>query len=526
MKKAFTTFLFLTGLACTAVGQTNFYHYVIDANAAGVTPAQIRASTITADGGTVIVTDATYLVPQGYGIAIIKFDNAGNKLWEKFLSGFPTGNVQTQKVMERSNGDFVLGGQYSITGIGTTGFLLTTNATGDAPSFKHIGGTYFNVENDPSDNGLVVAGTSSSATLGGAGCYLLKTDAAGDPIWALRLNYTDNNDNYYSAKRLADGTYLAVGQQISTPSAIYSDGVVAKFSAAGALLWTKSYSTGDFYDAFTDFTEMPDQSILISAVHNTFMVGSAAMLYRIDADGNLIWSKEYGQGMNTVFAFANGAVYGAGIVTTPVTFSQRPFLMKFNEDGNLLWSRLFKPAQYSTAMGTSIGMDAVLALQVRDGRVGFNAYHTAYNLDTAVQLFGCYASDTSFAMLSVSPAITDVNPVTEIATFAPPASTVASATLTNYSKGDGCELINGVQNTASVTRVEIYPNPTSESITIFRSGTASAAAYTITDPCGRLMTHGILHSKTSHVHLSSLAAGMYVITIDNNDKQRVKVVKN
>jgi hypothetical protein len=530
MKKLFTVFLILTGFANTTIGQTNLNHYVLETSVAGNAPQFIGGTLQTADGGTLVATSGMYVGAISaftYGFSLIKFDAQGNKTWNKFLYDFATQNVKPGKILELADGSFVMIGMYSTTSFAIgTGFLLKTTATGDVVFMKILSGPAADLQLDPSDGGFLIAGDGGSPlfTQASTGGYLLKTDASGNTMWSHKVNYTQDNDYYYAAKPLADGSYLAVGLMITTPSAVYGDGIVAKYSATGALLWTKSYSSSGLLNAFTNFTELPDNSILLTGIQNQFMTGNSASLVRIDAAGNLLWAKTYGLGTNLLYAFSGSDVYGSGTVETAGMLQRRPFTAKFNDNGDLLWMRLYKFSKHSPTFGMTLGIDAVYHTEVRNGRLSFNSINSVYTMDTAITSAGCYVSDSSFATTSFVPTVTTVTPLVVDTSTASSTFSIATSSAVNFVRGDACDLANDVEETTP-TSTTVFPNPASAFVNIQRSLFANAV-YTVSDVTGRTVLAGTLLGQTTSIDIAALCPGLYLVNVGTQNKTVFKLVKN
>jgi hypothetical protein len=172
------------------------------------------------------------------------------------------GSTTTTKVIELADGGFILGGNAGT--YGTQGFYLKTNSIGDVQFYFKLGGGLSDIQTDASDNGFIISGYSSTiATGANRACFIVKTDEAGLMVWNHVHNYTVNNDQYLTARALEDGSYIAVGYAYSVPSAIWGDGIISKYSSSGELLWTKSYTSSEKANFFTNFKIMPDNSILL-----------------------------------------------------------------------------------------------------------------------------------------------------------------------------------------------------------------------------------------------------------------------
>jgi hypothetical protein len=78
-------------------------------------------------------------------------------------------------------------------------------------------------------------------------------------------------------------------------------------------------------------------------------------------------------------------------------------------------------------------------------------------------------------------------------------------------------VLNLEELNAAVGQLLVYPNPTTGAITI-HSTKAMNQGYTIHDQMGRTVVTGELNGYDTHVSLSHLAKGMYILKVNGNYK--------
>lgn len=542
MKKIFTSLLILLSAIISLCQTNNLNYYLQDATETGNSVIHIQASKQTADGGTLIVTQGIYkgaISPTNYGFAVAKYDNLGNKLWNKYIYGLDNQNTNVRKILELADGSFILGGNISANG----GFIIKTNALGDFQFMKRYGGAFYDISFDSSDNGFIIAsGGSSTKFSGNLAGYIIKTDGAGNILWNLKANYTSNNDHYFSIKRLTDGNYLAVGGYITTPSAIYANGLVAKYSATGALLWSKSYENTGLLNAFLDFKELPNHSILIAGAQGEYApIGpwkSAVMLTEIDANGNLVWAKTYTSGFDAFFefsayqnsvhpffSFSDNAIYAVGTIGKEGNSQGKPSAIKITETGNLLWTRLFKLPEYSSQLESYIGIDRATSVEVHGNRLSFNSTSSFFAMDTSILSSTCYIKDSSLISATTSPIVTTILPILTDTSSTTYPLILSTSSAIDLVKNDACDLSNAVKNLLiSNKNIMIYPNPTSDVVTIKVTDFSHAVVYTISDITGRKLLSGKLLNESSTIDLGTLANGVYLFQLEKSN-QSFKIIK-
>ncbi len=145
------------------------------------------------------------------------------------------------------------------------------------------------------DRGSIVAGRTTSASHGGFDAFLMKLTETGVVEWS--KNYGgDADDEFIRVVQTADGGFVAIGTTNSFGS---SDGepFVLRTDAAGNLLWSRSYlpdNTGKH--RATSITTLGDGGLAITINLNDGTINSNALILRLDASGNLKWSRSFDNG--------------------------------------------------------------------------------------------------------------------------------------------------------------------------------------------------------------------------------------
>lgn len=120
--------------------------------------------------------------------------------------------------------------------------------------------------------------------------FILKVDEDGNVVWDLFLPYTASY-NISSVAETPDGNFVVSDIHFfHNPG---GKGYVIKFNPQGEILWQKRYRDPVFSNLqFSELAIAPDGTMLISGVsfHQSSRYISA---YKLDAGGNVIWSKIY-----------------------------------------------------------------------------------------------------------------------------------------------------------------------------------------------------------------------------------------
>jgi gliding motility-associated-like protein len=280
----------------------------------------------TSDGGTIVAgyTDSKTgdVSPQPnrdyWDLWILKLDKCGTIQWEKSFGG--TGYESARDIAQTSDGGYIVLGETNstdggvIAGYGGTKdiWLLKITATGTLQWQKRYGGTGLDIGNHleiTSDGGYLIAASSSS-------------------------NDGDIRGNHGSGG--------------------YTDGVIMKITAAGAVQWSKCYG-GSKNEELFDF-EIINGTTFLTGFTNSIdgdippdQKNYDVWLLAIDAGGNKIFSKIYGGSQNDVAYCmtkgADGSLTLAGYTTSTdgdvsgAKGSQDYWIINVSTKGQLNWQK-------------------------------------------------------------------------------------------------------------------------------------------------------------------------------------------
>jgi hypothetical protein len=98
--------------------------------------------------------------------------------------------------------------------------------------------------------------------------------------------------------------------------------------------------------------------------------------------------------------------------------------------------------------------------------------------------------------------------------------------LSSYLGGFINDVNSGIKVYDTVKSFSIYPNPTTNQLTITLKAADIGTSYTVTDQLGKVVLSGKLNAVNSIVLLNDVANGMYTIRIGDDFKERFKIIKN
>lgn len=167
---------------------------------------------------------------------------------------------------------------------------------------------------------------------------------------SFQKSYGQENSGEYghSVVESAEGDFFVAGVRVSQSGSGFSgEGLLMKTDQYGNEIWTKYYSTGGSDDLTFDYIELTsDNYLLLTGVVNYVNGDYDAYISKINLDGEVIWSKNYGgshrqralQGKKAVdgdFIFAgwNEINGNAGSISF--------FLFKTDMNGDTLWTKTY-----------------------------------------------------------------------------------------------------------------------------------------------------------------------------------------
>jgi hypothetical protein len=422
---------------------------------------------------------------------IVKYDANGNVVWANRASGRAGGTCIT------------------VDGVGNS--YVSGNFTGSSVTF---GSTVINNSGGSNDD-----------------IFIAKYDISGTPVWAKAIGgsafdyvnglVSDSNGNTYLTGWFQSPS-IAVGSITLTNSGV-SEMFVAKFNTNGNSVWAKSYAGGGLTG-----------NIAVDANENTFITGSFAnssmtfgnmtltnagnenlFIAKYDASGNTVWAKSAGGASydsgKDIAINGDGSIYLVGRFSSPsITFGSTTLSNSGNEDMFIAKLEKTLPAQEHCDFTWS------------SSNMTVNFSMSNPNCTNFIWDFGNGNTST----INPNPIVTYATPGTYSACFQCniPANCLSCATITVPSNSSGTTGIEELQNTSGFS---IYPNPSSNYITIENNNVQLNSTYFILNSIGQLVLSGQLTGELTTVDISGLSNGIYLVQIET-DSGRVskQIIKN
>lgn len=242
----------------------------------------------------------------------------------------------------------------------------------DGGFYKEFGGTDSDVFKSivaTPDGGFIAAGYSSSndgdvtGLHGETDGWLMKIDGEGNKVWS-KLYGGKSSDVFSSIIPTADGHYMVAGTSRSSEEDVTgnhgeADGWLMKVDGEGKQLWSKLFG-GSQHESFSSVVAAPGGGYLLSgsSYSNDGDVSGLhsdddAWLLKVDANGNILWSKLYGGNKNDFIASlalgSDGGYLAAGYSTSNdgdvgthygITSRYDAWLLKLDQGGGKVWSKV------------------------------------------------------------------------------------------------------------------------------------------------------------------------------------------
>jgi hypothetical protein len=300
---------------------------------------------------------------------------------KRLLDG--TGSDVGRNIFQLADGGYIVGGgtnspDLAFAGTGAHGDFDFSLTMLDGDSMKKVWGKCyggisfedFGALQITSDNGFVMCGGTLSnngdvsGNHGSSDYWVVKTDASGNIQWKKCYGST-GYDKANDIKQTADGGYIVVGFTDGNNGDVHGnhsadyDAFIVKLNSVGDTMWSRCYG-GSSQDAINNVVQLSDGSYMMAgyAYSNdgdiSFIYGDTledGWLVKLDANGNLLWSKTYGGSTDDEFsalvADDGGAVNVAGYSQSndgTVSINQGSWdgwILRIDADGIIIWDTTY-----------------------------------------------------------------------------------------------------------------------------------------------------------------------------------------
>lgn len=417
-----------------------------------------------------------------------------------------SGNDYARSVKQLSDGSIYLfgdtdsgkygGNDLSLIKLDKDGNLLWTKYYGSANSENGF------CLNTTTDKNLVFVGEQLTAT--STDIVIYKVDTSGTVIWNKTYSTTLNESANY-IEQTSDGGYIIAGSQ--NDSLGYFDLFILKLNSSGDYQWHKTFGP-DRNEYAKMIHAVKDGYILIGDMGDS-LNSYDVIVYKLDSLGNKVWAKSYGdslvngsQGLITT-SDGNYLLYGETEPAQGERFDG--YLEKIDANGTSLWK--------NTYGGT--GADAVFSVkETTDGGFVCTGYSNSSNnnapLDVLVfktdplgklswqQTYGGSGIDIGYELVKN---YQDNGFIIAGTTF----SNADDYYLLQLNETGIITTISTPDKTGTISTMKLYPNPSSEHVTINYewNGEGKNGTLLIQDVMGHTLNNIVLIEKKGTIAIDT-----------------------
>lgn len=307
-------------------------------------------------------------VTNGYGaggdIFLLKIDTVGNIKWIKNLFGVNTDNPYD--MIMNNDGGFSIVGSTGSFGVGNTdGIFITTDSLASVLRTTTYGTSsdYDELHSiQKTNNGYILGGTNAWSFVGPE---IYKVDSMGNKIWSFVLSTGTNADILKSIYQTNDNNLIILR---STNPSYGNSFAIIKLGYNGNFIWAKQYATTNSNNQMSasKMKHTNDNGYIVTGYIEQNGGGSANIfLLKTDSMGNKKWFKTYGgvfqeYGNDVIETSDNGyAVTGS---TNSFGFgSNDAFILKTDSLGTFKWAKTYGDAWENKAVSIIQTLDGGFA---------------------------------------------------------------------------------------------------------------------------------------------------------------------
>jgi hypothetical protein len=197
----------------------------------------------------------------------------------------------------------------------------------------------------------------------GSSAFVNKYSADGALLWSRQFDVSDFRD---IAVDKSDNFYIAGNGILAGPGYGNGEALVAKYVANGALQWMHQIGTPQVENG-TGVAVDPLGNVYLSGTTSGNLAASLngysdAFVSKFDPSGSLLWTRQWGISLtdegNDVAVDSSGNVYVSGstynFLSDPYPSLIDAFVNKYDTNGNLVWTRLSGQHSESFSYGVSV----------------------------------------------------------------------------------------------------------------------------------------------------------------------------
>ncbi|MCC7331029.1 MAG: T9SS type A sorting domain-containing protein [Flavobacteriales bacterium] len=253
-------------------------------------------------------------------------------------------NDVAEEIAPTSDGGLIIVGSTAGSGVGNTDvYLLKIDSSCNYEWSYALGGSNndwgYSVK-QTYDSGFIIAASTNSYGNGGYDAMLMKRDSLGNYQWQ-KLYGSDDWDFAYDVVQTYDSGFVFCGETYNNSNG-YSDVFVVKTTALGDTVWTKTIG-GNLIDKGNSIIQSRDSSVLVAGVKNTPNDSTQAYVIKLDFNGNIIWTNEYGgvgdDIANSIIETIDTNFFIVGTTSSFGAAQSDYYTLKITPSGSIIWQQ-------------------------------------------------------------------------------------------------------------------------------------------------------------------------------------------
>jgi hypothetical protein len=273
--------------------------------------------------------------------------NDDDILWTRTFGG--KGSEGGRFLCQTDDGGFLITGFTFSHGDGDADILVIHTDDNGCPIWsKTFGGagTEYGFGCAATGDGYIITGYTTSFGAGSRDVYVIKLDPQGKELWS--RTFGGPNWDVGTAVCLSVDNHIYVCGYTRSYGNGEEDVYLLKLDPNGDLVWNRTYG-GERFELGHSVAASNDGGCLIAATTGTYGQGNADNYQiRVDRDGNVLWSKSFGQKGRRGYGFdwgtsmdvlADGGAVLAGYSDCNDIMDISVY--KVSEEGDVIWSKAF-----------------------------------------------------------------------------------------------------------------------------------------------------------------------------------------
>jgi hypothetical protein len=192
-------------------------------------------------------------------------------------------------------------------------------------------------------DGFIVVGSTNSFGAGKEDVFFVKINFEGEVIWSKVYGW-DEKDAGYAIINTNDGNFVIAGTSVLVDG-IGEDVLLMKINANGDIIWKKEYGRSAWEWARDVIETTNNDLLVVGSTQDHAFLDYDYYIIRTDANGNMKWYKNYKlNGHNhaqSIIQSNDGNFIVVGTTSDITNINKDVFLMKINQDGGVIWTKQY-----------------------------------------------------------------------------------------------------------------------------------------------------------------------------------------